>query len=300
VNPLSEPETISQIIFRNTCVKSYFFLLSSDRGAEKSGSMVMNAQYIVESIGHGVAEALTTNQLFLGIEEDAFRNADIHPEYVTTVEVAKKLTAPDRIVSLETHMKELRWHAQGLARMHANFNPNKIATINQSLARYQFGRKDRARIDILVRSSDTSSAPLLIAEAKLGVKNLPGIIRDVERVTKLLSMYHDLNLLSSHVIYGAVVFHLMEEGEKVKARKKKAQTLLANIEAYLRDLRSKNSWINARVGLLNHGAKAKPTTGYKEIHEDGTEELVFAKNSFTFAPGLVLIGNAADVNTATF
>jgi len=36
--------------------------------------------------------------VFLGIEEDAFTNADIHPEYVTTVEVAKKLTAPDRVV----------------------------------------------------------------------------------------------------------------------------------------------------------------------------------------------------------
>jgi hypothetical protein len=49
----------------------------------------MDAQEIAKAIGEGVAKALSTNQFFLGIEEDAFKNADIHPEYVTTVEVAK-------------------------------------------------------------------------------------------------------------------------------------------------------------------------------------------------------------------
>jgi hypothetical protein len=41
-------------------------------------------------------------------------------------------------------------------------------------------------------------------------------------------------------------------------------------------------------------------TGYREVQEDGSFEDVFAKDSFTFAPGLVLLGNAGDVSTVAF
>ncbi|MBX6382443.1 MAG: hypothetical protein IRZ07_05630 [Microbispora sp.] len=262
--------------------------------------MPINAQEIVQAIGEGVAEALRTNRLFLGVEEDAFRNADIHPEYVTTVEVAKKLTGPDRIVSLETHMKELRRHARWLALVHAKSDKAALPRINGTLAGYRFGKKDSQRIDILVRSSDNESAPLLVAEAKLGVQNLPGVLRDIDRIARLLSMYSDLNLLGRQDIYGAVLFHLMEEGEDVDAHTQKAQNLLTGIDAHLNSLRSTKTWMNARAGLLTHGAKTQPATGYRETHDDGTEESVFAKESFTFAPGLILLGNAADVNSAKF
>ena len=47
--------------------------------------MNFSARDVVSKIGEGVAEALNTSRLFLGVEEDAFKNSDIHPEYVTTV-----------------------------------------------------------------------------------------------------------------------------------------------------------------------------------------------------------------------
>ncbi|WP_148560934.1 hypothetical protein [Magnetospira sp. QH-2] len=73
----------------------------------------MNAQEVVNRIGDGVKAALNTNQLFLGVEQFEFENADIHPEYVTTVKVAENLTGPSVVVSLETHMKTLRHQALG-------------------------------------------------------------------------------------------------------------------------------------------------------------------------------------------
>ena len=77
-----------------------------------------DAQHFIRCIAAGVAKALQTCRFFLGVETEAFENADIHPEYVTTVEVAKTLTGVDRYVSLETHMKDLRTQAGSLARLH--------------------------------------------------------------------------------------------------------------------------------------------------------------------------------------
>jgi hypothetical protein len=259
----------------------------------------MDAQEIAKAIGEGVAKALSTNQFFLGIEEDAFKNADIHPEYVTTVEVAKKLTAPDRVVSLETHMKELRQHARSLAWMR-NRNEVALAGIDSTLSRYRFGKKDSQRLDILVRRSDTLEPPLLIAEAKLGIDNLSGVIQDIDRVVRLFTMYNDLQLLNGHNIYGAVLFHFMEEGNDTGALNPKGQKLLAGINAHLDILRQTKPWLNCRAGMLTHGATIQPVTGYREVYDDGYEEDVFAKHSFTFLPGLVLLSNATDVNSAQF
>ncbi len=262
--------------------------------------MTINAQEIVQAIGNGVAQALSTNQLFLGVEEDASKNADIHPEYVITVEVAKKLTAPDRIVSLETHMKELRRHARGLAWVRSGRAKTALPELDSVLARYRFGKKDSQRIDILVRPSDSQCPPLLIAEAKLGVGNLPGVIQDIERVVRLLTMYSDVGLLGSHDIYGAVLFHFMEEGNDSGVPNQQASNLLMGIDTHLQSLKLTKPWLNAQAKLLTQGATIQPVTGYRETYDDGHEEDVFAKESFTFAPGLVLLGNAADVNTANF
>ncbi len=262
--------------------------------------MTMQAQEIVNAIGAGVADALNTNRLFLGVEEDAFNNADIHPEYVTTVAVAKTLTAPDRYVSLETHMKELRKHAHGLARMKQKFSKTSTLDIDGIVARYKFGKRDSQRLDIVVRSSDPLQPPLLIAEAKLGVENLAGVIQDIERVVRLLTMYDDLHLLSPHHIYGAVLFHSMEMGNAAGTASQKARDLISAVSKHLQSLMQAKSWLNAKCGLLTQSAKVQAVTGYREVQEDGSFEDVFAKDSFTFAPGLVLLGNAGDVSTVAF
>jgi hypothetical protein len=260
----------------------------------------ITAQAIVQAIGDGVAQALSTNQLFLGVEEDMFKNADIHPEYVTTVEVAKQLTAPDRVVSLESHMKELRGNARFLARGFSRVTNKTFPDIDRILTEYRFGKKDSQRLDILVRSSTPSGPPLLIAEAKLGVKNLMGVIHDITRVVRLLTMYNDLQLLDKYNVYGAVLFHFWEEGNDVGSPNQQANNLLIGINEHLLSLKPKKPWMNSRAGLLTHGARIQAITGYRETHDDGYEEDVFAKDSFTFAPGLVLLGNAADVSSASF
>lgn len=257
--------------------------------------MSIDAQQIVEAIGQGVAAALRTNQFFLGLEEGAFKNADIHPEYVTTVEVGRALSHVDRIVSLETHMKQLRKGAYAHALL---LNKAMRPTIDAKLARYTFGKKDSQRLDILVRSSDGRALPLLVAEAKLGVDNLTDVIKDIGRIIKLFDMYNDLDLLKSSFLYGAVVFHSLEEGNADGTPNQKAINLVKGIRAYLDGITQTRPWLNARADLLSHGAKVQEVVGYRETYMDGYEEDVFAKDSFTFAPGLVLLGNNSDVETA--
>ena len=261
-----------------------------------------NAQYFVDRIGLGVAEAFKTCCFFLGVETEAFENADIHPEYVTTVEVAKKLTGIDRYVSLETHMKDLRHQARGLARMLNLGDREKHKQIADVLAEFKFGGKDSCRIDVVVRSSDPQHPPLLLAEAKLGVGNVQGIIRDIDRVLRLLAMYDRLELLDLHPVYGAVLFHSSREGGNEDAANVAAEGLLATVEAYLSLIKDKNKKLHAKAGLLSSHMSHSPVQGYWEQYteDEGDGEFVFAKKSFTFAPGLVLLSHRADVDDVNF
>lgn len=262
--------------------------------------MTIDAQEIVSSIGKGVADAFATNTLFLGIEVDAFQNADIHPEYVTTVEVAKRLTASDRQVSLEAHMKDLRRQARSLSWMALGGKKAALTGIDSILAPYRFGKKDSQRLDILVRMADVFQPPLLIAEAKLGIRNLSGVIQDISRIVRLLDMYEALGLLTNHMVYGAAVFHSMEEGNDTGAAGVQAQTLLQGVQSYLTSVTAARPWLHSKAGLLQHGTIIQPVSGYTEHYGDGSSEAVFAKDCFHFAPGLVLLGNATDVTTAQF
>lgn len=262
--------------------------------------MSFGAQEIVDAIGNGVASALETNKLFLGVEVDAFQNADIYAEYVTTVEVAKKLTDVDRQVSLETHMKELRRQARTQAWMKLGGSQADLKVVAAKLAPYKFGKKDSRRLDILVRQADSLMPPLLMVEAKLGVRNLKGVIEDVDRLVRLFDMYDAVGLLKDHTIYGAAVFHSMEEGNDTGAAGVRAQSLLHGIQAHLVTVTASRPWLEWSAGLPSTGTVIEPMTGYTEHYEDGTTEDVFAKDCFHFAPGLVLLGNATDVANVVF
>jgi hypothetical protein len=262
--------------------------------------MTMKAQEIVDSIGAGVANALATNRLFLGVEVDAFQNADIWPEYVMTVEVAKELTGPDRQVSLEVHMKELRRQARALAWLKQGGKASDQQQVVSKLAPFKFGKKDSQRLDILVRQSDALQPPLLMVEAKLGVRNLAGVKEDIDRVVRLFDMYEAVKLLTDQIIYGAVVFHSMEEGNNIGVAGVRAQELLKGVRAHLNSVKATRPWLNAEAGLPSQGTLIQPVTGYTEHYEDGASEDVFAKDCFHFAPGLVLVGNANDVVSVRF
>ena len=264
--------------------------------------MKNDAEYFVTCIGAGVTEALKTCKFFLGIETEAFENADIHPEYVTTVEVAKKLTGIDQYVSLETHMKDLRRQAGALARWRSLKDKQAWNKVTEILKDYRFGEKDSCRIDIVVRPSSDDQPPLLLAEAKLGIGKVPGIIKDIDRVMRLLAMYHELGLLNQNPVYGAVLFHSAREGGDEDAAAMAAQGLLATVEAHLKSLKAWHTWLHAKAGLLSAEANHQPVQGYWEQYgdEDGEGELTFAKTSFTFAPGLVLLSHQSDVDAVKF
>lgn len=260
------------------------------------------AAYFVSRIGAGVSEALNTCRFFLGIETETFENADIHPEYVTTVEVAKKLTGVDRHVSLETHMKELRRQAGGLARLRSTNDRQRWVEIAELLKEYKFGEKDSRRLDIVVRPSSEDRPPLLLAEAKLGISNVAGVIQDIDRVTCLLTMYHRLGLLDHHQTYGAILFHSAKEGGGEKAAALAAQKLLTTVRAHLSSVTETYPWLHAKAGILAANAQHQPVQAYWEQYgeREGEGEFVFAKTSFTFAPGLILLGNGEDVDTVAF
>jgi len=261
-----------------------------------------DAEHFVRCIGAGVAEAFDTCRFFLGVETETFENADIHPEYVTTVEVAKKLTRVDRYVSLETHMKDLRRQAGGLARLRSMNDRKRWAEIADLLKEYRFGEKDSRRIDIVVRPSSEDRPPLLLAEAKLGISNVAGVIQDIDRVTCLLTMYHRLGLLDRYQIYGAILFHSAKEGGGEEAAALAAQKLLTTVEAHLSSVRETYPWLHAKAGILATNARHQPVQAYWEQYGEGEGEgeSVFAKTSFTFAPGLILLGNGEDVATVAF
>ncbi|MFT8371236.1 MAG: hypothetical protein ABF990_14410 [Acetobacter sp.] len=264
--------------------------------------MTLAPQEIVSLIGQGVKNAFKTSIQFLGIEIDRFNNTDIHPEYLTTVEVAKSLISGDRHVSLETHMKELRTRARQLASMDRTRTGATLSSIDATLAGYRFGKADSQRLDILVRLAEEDRPPLLMVEAKLGDGKLPGIIQDIDRILRLFDMYDSLGLLTNYKVYGAAVFHSMEEGNASATTTVAAQTLLTAVNAYLAlpSVASGRSWLHTKAGLLQSCAVSQPVTGYVEDYDDGQSETIFAKKSFRFAPGLILLGNDPTIRHVSF
>lgn len=264
--------------------------------------MTLAPQDIVTLIGQGIENAFQTSIRFLGVEIDRFSNTDIHPEYLTTVEVAKSLIAADRHVSLETHMKELRTRARKLASMNKAKTGATLSSIDLTLAGYRFGKADSQRLDILVRLAEEDRPPLLMVEAKLGDGKLPGIIQDIDRILRLFDMYESLGLLTDHKVYGAVVFHSIEEDNTSGTTTAAAQSLLAAVNAYLAlpSVTTGRSQLHSKAGLLKTGSVLQPVTGYVEDYDDGQSETIFAKKSFYFAPGLILLGNDANIPTVTF
>ena len=264
---------------------------------------MIDANFIVQSIGKGVQAALKTNQLFLGVEQFELENADIHPEYVTTVKVAEHLTGPELIVSLEAKMNTLRRHATGIVRLkNRGSQPDRErgSELIRRLNTYKFGKSDRQRLDILVRTTGFDTPPVLVAEAKLGARNLAGIVTDIDRIVCLLRMYEEAKLLEKHRMYGAVVFHSMRDGQDTDALTRRASNLLSAIRAHLNELSHIYQWLNYKADLLRSFAISEPVYGYREFYEDGASEDVFGKDQFAFAPGLVLLGKPEDINTVCF
>lgn len=228
-----------------------------------------------------------------------FKNADIRPEYVITVEVAKQLIGPDRQVKLEVQMKELRSQARGLSRSRQWRQNVTFASINKALEQYKFGRKDSQRLDIVVLREESFKPPFLLVEIKLGIKNLHGIKKDINRIVRLFEMYKELKLLE-FTIYGAVVFLVMEEDNGTGVAGRKTQKLLCNMKKYLQSVQLDQDRLYINQGLLKNGTIIRQVTGYTEHYNDMASEEILAKKPFYFAPVLLLLGNAKDVESVIF
>ncbi len=256
----------------------------------------MNAKDIIKNIGFGVVDALRASERFLGIEGSASKNADIQPEYLATVKIAERLTDANHVVSLEASMEALkddvRWLAKtGSAMSWSEFKENN-KKIDNSLSNYFFGKK---RIDIFVVDSGNNYCSLLMVEVKLGVGNVSGVINDLNRLSDLLFMCEEVNILSKHNVYCAVVFHVMLDGSGEAGLVERSSNALSSIKDRLLNLSSDHKWFKYWVGRLQSAQIVTDIQGHDEVHDDGTIEGVFGKYGFAFVPIVALFGNCDDI-----
>lgn len=257
----------------------------------------MNAADVVAAIGKGLVAALETNERFLGADGSIYRNAQIQTEYVTTVKLGEALVGFDRVVRLEASMRGLRRKFGGLARLHAlNDTASRWPAIESALAPFTFGKQ---RLDVLVESSDTDKPPLLMVEAKLGVSNVAGVIRDIDRIVKLFEILEAVGMLQEQT-YGAAVFHVQQDGARASALQAKAQSLLDAVAAHVAPMRTSHPRLKIKAGLLTGSQIEQPVSGSYEIRDDGAIESEFEKDGFAFSAGMVLIGACADIDTVQF
>lgn len=269
---------------------------------------MITADDIVGEISEGVINAFQTSKFLLGAASIS-DYPQIKPEYLVTVEVAKRLSQMERKVGIETHMESLQSsaHANALTKAFLKYKGRtnheykaRRAEIEAILAKseFQFSPNGTKRIDIAVFSEDCK--PLLIAEAKLGGQAPDAIIADIDRVIKLLKMHRELGVDDN--LYGAVFFYRMLKGGSHSGVCGRAKDLLNRINSHLENEKTKpdQGWIRAKAGLLTRGKITEPVQVYEELHDDGSAEDVFARKGFSFAPGLILLGHAEDIQAVTF
>lgn len=273
---------------------------------------MLTADDVVLNVAQGVRNALNASRQLLGAEAIDFEHPRIHPEYLITVEVAKCLSGPERVVAMETHMDDLRLNAKRMALFKARLtHRSSEKTAYQQRAdeiervlldpAFQFGSVEQGsgkkRVDIAVFRSEPREAPLLIAEAKLGRQSPDAIIDDVDRVIRLLRLHKELDFEGP--LYGAVFFYRMLKGGSLTGVQGRARGLLSKIDAHLRSEQAKfnQTWLKARAGLLTRGAFHEGVQAYEDLHPDGSTEEIFARRGFAFAPGLVLLGSSNDVES---
>lgn len=274
---------------------------------------MVTADDVVADIAQGVRNALGVSQQLLGAEAIDFEHPQIHPEYLVTVEVAKSLSSPERVVAMETHMDDMRTNARRLALRKALFKHKsrnnadyqlRVGEIDNILAdpAFEFSGEEQGqgkkRVDIAVFKPDLES-PILIAEAKLGCQSPAAIIADINRVICLLRLHKELDY--DGALYGAVFFYRMLKGGTLNGLQGRAANLLKEVDAHLcqEQAKSNQNWLRFKAGLLTRGEFHEPIQAYEESHPDGTTESVFARKGFSFAPGLILLGSTCDVCEVT-
>jgi len=258
----------------------------------------MNAQEVVNCIAKGMREAHALSKSFLGAEQIDYEVPIIRPEYLATVKIAEHLTHPSMCVTLEAPMKDLRSKVCTDLRMIKNNLPKGwCKSIGE---RFRFGKRDGERLDILVSPSVPFEYPTLLLEIKLSVRNFSGLKKDIDRVLKIMSMYNELGLLKKQKIYCAVVFHELRDGVGIVDFNDALKKYIQKLGKFCESKSKEHKWLHHKVGLLMKVAVSEPIKGQEIIYEEGHAELEFCRDKYVFSPGLILLGNAPDVETVQF
>lgn len=253
----------------------------------------MKPNEIIECIGHGISDAFGVNDQFLGMDGSTYRNANIKPEYISTVKVGERFTGANRIVTLEMIMKDIR-HSLGIPMYEVNKPWEKYTALrNQIKNKYKFGKK---RIDVAVQNtSGPSNAPFLLIEIKLDPNNKKGIIEDLNRLIRLLDMYYYANVTKKLPVYAALAFAIQKEDCDKKGLYTFAKSTIEDIEEHLTSKKMKHTWLKAKVGIIAEHLKVTQPTAEELDHGNGNTENVFAKSGYAFAPAMVLLGFEKDI-----
>lgn len=258
----------------------------------------MNAQKVVNCIAQGMRSAHALSKSFLGAEQIYYEVPIIRPEYLATVKIAEQLTDPSMCVTLEASMKDLRSKVCSELRIMKNNLPKGWSkSIGE---RFRFGKKDGERLDILVSPSVAFEYPILLLEIKLSAKNISGLKKDVDRVLKVMSMYNELDVLKKQKIYAAVVFHELIEGVGIVDYNKSLKKYIQKLGEFCESKSKEHKWLRHKVGLLMRAAVSEPIKGQEIVYAEGQTELEFCREQYVFSPGLILLGNAPDIQTVEF
>ena len=258
----------------------------------------MNAQEVVNSIAQGMREAHKLSEAFLGAEQIDYEVPIIRPEYLATVKIAEQLTDPSMCVALEAPMKDVRSKlCSGLRIMKNNPAKGWFKNIGE---RFRFGKKDGERLDVLVSPSVPFEHPMLLIEIKLSVRNISGLKKDVERILKIMLMYNELDLLKKQKIYAAVVFHELVEGIGIVAFNNVLKKHIQKLDKFCDSKSKEHKWLRYKVGPLTRGTVVEPIKGQEIVYAEGQAELEFCRDKYIFSPGLILLGNAPDIETVQF
>ena len=257
----------------------------------------MDANNIVMDIGKGYLMALEANKYLLGFEKYQITNADIRPEYVATVNIGRALVKPDASVTLEAQMRCVRNRALAVAKMNYAKHKNLSSWVAVQRIRYNFYHILSKRVDILVTPS-TGFEPHLMVEIKLGIKNSDGVCNDIDRIVRLLNLFQISGRAYNHKIYGAVTFHIMQEGVDECDVEVKLEKIVSKIKDCIMSLRKKHSWLKCKFGRIDNAYILGKARTCLEDYGIGKIEEVMAADKYIFEPIIILLGSTNDIESA--
>lgn len=291
--------------------------------------MSLTAQEVVDKIGDGYLNALSTSDKLMGIEYGSENTPTVKPEYLVTVKIAEAFAESGCFlvqleasgVSLFEQVKKqvgLTLFSQSRPKFDPSDKPNLeelrsdlLMQIDQIWNRNDTNDKelnlDQKRIDIAVRSTYDQIHPEALIEIKLNNYNRSAIIHDCERMAKVVSAFNTAGSFKDQktIICAATYHHFALATESANLLKKKT------VENALTELREGCQFalnhhgigcdefiVNA--GLIENAAKDQDVLYTEMPQDDGAIELIYEANKYAFLPAIVIFGNDPTIRDLKF